>query len=84
MHQFFSGSSVAATTRTERSAGGGWMKRLWLALGVYAVLAALAWNTLSEQKFRYATVAILAMFAVRSWTWHRRQQQQERGDESER
>jgi hypothetical protein len=56
------------------------MKRLWVALLVYAVLAALAWTTLSDQKFKFATIAILAMFAVRTWTWSRKQQR-DRGDE---
>jgi hypothetical protein len=58
------------------------MKRLWIALVVYAALAALAWNTLNDQKFRYATVAILAMFAVRTWSWHnKRRHEEQRGDE---
>ena len=49
-----------------------WMNRLLVAFGVYAVLAALAWTTLSDPKFRYATVAILAMFAVRTWSWSKK------------
>jgi chromate transport protein ChrA len=59
------------------------MKRLWVALVVYGVLAALAWTTLSDQKFRLAAVAILAMFAVRTWSWSRRQEreQNDRHDE---
>ena len=32
----------------------------------YAVLAALAWFTLDDQKVRLVTVAILATFAVRT------------------
>ena len=48
-------------------------QKLWIALGLYALLGALAWNTLSEPKFKYATVAILAMFAVRTWSWSRKQ-----------
>jgi hypothetical protein len=55
-----------------------WMKRLWLALGVYAVLAVLAWTTISEQKFRLATLAILAMFAVRTWSWSKKQEREHR------
>jgi gentisate 1,2-dioxygenase len=59
------------------------MKRLWVALGVYAVLAGLAWTTISDQKFKLATLAILAMFAVRTWSWSRKQahEQRERHDE---
>ena len=59
------------------------MKRLWVALGVYVVLAVLAWTTISDQKFRLATLAILAMFAVRTWSWSRKQdhEHRERHDE---
>jgi membrane protein DedA with SNARE-associated domain len=54
------------------------MKRLWTALGLFAVLAVLAWTTISDQKFRLATVAVLALFAVRTWTWSRKQEREER------
>ena len=47
-------------------------------MGVYAVLAALAWTTLSDPKFRYATLAILAMFAVRTWSWSKKQENDRR------
>jgi hypothetical protein len=59
------------------------MKRLWVALGVYVVLAVLAWTTISDQKFKLATLAILAMFAVRTWSWSRKQahEHRERHDE---
>ncbi len=58
------------------------MKRLWVAFGVYTVLAVLAWTTISDQKFKLATLAILAMFAVRTWSWSRKQahEQRERHD----
>ncbi len=56
------------------------MKRLWVALSVYVVLAGLAWTTISDQKFKLATLAILAMFAVRTWSWSRKQER-ERHDE---
>jgi hypothetical protein len=48
------------------------MNRLWLALGIYAVLALLAWFTLGDQRFRIATVVVLALFAVRTVTWSKR------------
>jgi hypothetical protein len=54
------------------------MKRLWLALGVYAVLAAVAWTTLSDEKFKLATVAVLAMFAIRTWSWSKKQDREQR------
>jgi hypothetical protein len=53
-------------------------KKLWVALAVYAGLAALAWTTLSEPKFRYATLAILALFALRTWSWSRKQERDDR------
>ena len=48
-------------------------KKLVVAFAVYVALAVLAWSTLSDPKFRYATVAVLAMFALRTWSWSRRQ-----------
>jgi hypothetical protein len=54
------------------------MKRLWTALGLFVVLAVLAWTTISDQKFRLAAVAVLAMFAVRTWTWSRKKEREER------
>ena len=61
------------------------MKRLWVALSVFAVLMFLTWVTIDDQKFRRAALAILAMFAVRTWTHHRKlQQESERqADENE-
>ena len=50
------------------------MKRLWIALGAIAVLMILAWITIDDQKFRLAAVAILAMWAVRTWSHHRKLQ----------
>jgi len=42
-------------------------KRLVLALAAYVGLAALAFSTLRDPKVRAATLAILAMFAVKTW-----------------
>ena len=42
-------------------------------VGLFAVLAVLAWTTISDQKFKLATLAVLAMFAIRTWTWSRKQ-----------
>ena len=55
------------------------MNRLWMALGVYAVLAVLAGTTISAQKFRLATLAVLAMFAIRTWSWSKKRDREERG-----
>ena len=42
-------------------------KRLGLALAAYVALAALAFATLPDQRVRGATLAILALFAVKTW-----------------
>ena len=55
-------------------------KRLILAFAAYAMLAALAFATLSDQRVRLVTLAILAMFAVK--TWVRRKEFLHPGDES--
>jgi len=43
------------------------MRRMLLALGAYVVLGLLAWTTISDQRIRLVTLAILAMFAVKTW-----------------
>jgi hypothetical protein len=52
------------------------MKRLWLALGAFAVLMILTWITIDDQKFRLAALAIQAMFAVRTWSHSRKLHQE--------
>ena len=42
-------------------------KRFVLALVAYALLAAMAMATLSDQKIRGATLAVLALFALKTW-----------------
>ena len=63
------------------------MKRLWVALGAFAVLMVLTWLTIDDQKFRLAALAILAMFAVRTWSHSRKlrseQEQGQAGDDAE-
>ena len=54
------------------------MKRLWLAMGGFAVLMILAWATLDDPRFRFGALAIVAMFAVRTWS-HSRKLQHEAG-----
>ncbi len=54
------------------------MNRLWVALGAYAVLAILAAATISDQKFKLATLAVLAMFAIRTLSWSRKLDREER------
>jgi hypothetical protein len=55
-------------------------KRLAIAFTAYIALALLALATLSDQRFRFGTLAILAMFAVK--TWVRRKDFLHSGDES--
>jgi membrane protein implicated in regulation of membrane protease activity len=59
------------------------MKRLWVALSAFAVLMVLAWITIDDQKFRLGALAILAMFAIRTWTHSRKQQRERRPDEDD-
>ena len=54
----------------------GWMNRR--GLGAYAVLAILAATTISDQKFKLATLAVLAMFAIRTLSWSRKLDREER------
>ncbi|HEX8817474.1 MAG TPA: hypothetical protein VF753_18420 [Terriglobales bacterium] len=43
------------------------MTRLQMALVAYVALAVLVWSTISDQRLRFATLAILALFAVKTW-----------------
>jgi threonine/homoserine/homoserine lactone efflux protein len=60
------------------------MSRLQIALSVYALLAVVAWFTLSDQRFRYLTIAFLAFFAIRVWTTSQRQKLEERDKQDEK
>ena len=57
------------------------MKRLWVALGAYAVLAILVATTITEQRFKLAALAILAMFAVRTWSWSKKHERDRRDED---
>jgi hypothetical protein len=57
------------------------VKRLAIALVAYVVIGILAWTTLSDERIRLVTLAILAMFAVK--TWVRRNDVMHRGDVGE-
>jgi hypothetical protein len=43
------------------------MNRLVVALAAYVALAVLTWTTISDQRVRLVTIAILAMFALKTW-----------------
>ena len=47
-------------------------RKLWVALGIYVVLGALAWLTLDDRKIRLAALLILAFFVVRTLVQDRR------------
>jgi cyanate permease len=57
--------------------------KLWLALGAYAGLAAAAWVTLDDVRFRLATLALLAGFAVKTWLHGQRERRQQESREIE-
>jgi hypothetical protein len=69
-----------AVTEQVEVAGITGTKKLLVAFAIYAALAALAWTTLSEPKFRYATMAILALFALRTWSWSKKQDREDRDE----
>jgi len=50
---------------------------LLVAFAAFAILAGLAWATLPDERIRTVTLAILALFAVKTWL-HRKQLSQPR------
>jgi len=42
------------------------ISRFSLAMVAYAVIAVLSWNTITDEKLRLATLAVLALFAVKT------------------
>ena len=38
-----------------------------MAMVAFAVLGTLAWTTIADENIRYGTLAILALFAVKTW-----------------
>ena len=59
------------------------MKRLAVAMGAFVALGILAWNTLSDERIRLATLAVLAMFALRTWMHRKDAMQPDSNDEAE-
>ena len=55
------------------------MNRFSIALVLFALIGLLAWFTLSDRA-RDVTLALLAMFAVKTWLHHRRQQLEENAE----
>ena len=58
------------------------MKRLCMAMGAFALLMVLAWTTLDDQRFRLGAVAVVALFAVRTWNHSRRDEYKRERDRS--
>ena len=59
------------------------MNRLTAALIAYAVLGILVWLTISDSRIRGITLAILAMFAVKSWLRRRDVMHPDEGGDAE-
>jgi hypothetical protein len=51
-----------------------------VAMTLFALLAALSWLLLSDPKLRLVTLALLALFAVKTWIHHRKQLLEERDE----
>ena len=62
----YGGSNPPLCTRISK------VSRFSIALAVYGLLGLVAWLTLPDQKIRGLTLALLAMFAVKSGLHHRR------------
>jgi len=43
------------------------VNRLYAGLAAFVVLGVLAWTTISDLRIRLATLAILVMFALKTW-----------------
>ena len=56
------------------------VSRFSKALVMFVVLGLLAWFTLPDDKVRGLTLALLAMFAVKTWLHYRRQQIEENAE----
>jgi hypothetical protein len=43
------------------------VKRLVVAMAAFVTLGVLSWSTISDQRIRLGTLAVLAMFALKTW-----------------
>jgi threonine/homoserine/homoserine lactone efflux protein len=60
------------------------MKKLWVALTAYVLLALLAWSTLPDQRIRLFTLVLLFLLAFKTLLHGRREaQKQEEEPDSE-
>ena len=58
------------------------MNRLTTGLIAFVVLGILSWVTLSDPRIRLVTLAILAMFAVKTWVRRKDFMHPDKGSES--
>jgi hypothetical protein len=52
-------------------------------MAVYVVLGGLVWATIPDQRIRSATLAILALFAVKTWVRRKDVMHSDKGGEAE-
>jgi heme A synthase len=43
------------------------VNRLWIAFAAFVILGLLTYTTISDERIRMVTFAILALFAVKTW-----------------
>ena len=60
------------------------MNRLAMALAAYVVIGVLVWSTISDSRIRLATLAILAMFALKTWVHRKHLMHPGKGSDVER
>jgi hypothetical protein len=63
----YGGSNPPLCTRISK------VSRFSIALAIYGLLGLVAWLTLPNQKILGVTLALLAMFAVKSWLHQKRE-----------
>ena len=56
------------------------MNRLLIAFAAFVILGLLTYTTISDERTRMVTFAILALFAVKTWL-HRHDQRPDRSDD---
>ena len=60
------------------------VNRLIAGFVAYVVLGILAWTTISDQRIRLVTLAILAMFALKTWVRRKDLMHQDHEGENDR
>jgi hypothetical protein len=59
------------------------VNRLITGLAAFVVLGILTWTTISDQRIRLVTLAILAMFALKTWVRRKDLMHSGKGSDSE-